>query len=175
MISKAADRILYYTVYHWKTVDFILVASDDGLCQLEFLNQRSEQKTVEDLEKRYGWKLKRNDPLFALWRSKLDKYFDGEPVTFDEPLDMSEGSDFQRRVWQRLRKIPYGQTVTYGQIAAEFGMTNGARAVGLANGANPIAIVIPCHRVIESNGKLGGYGGGLEVKDALLRLEGAII
>jgi methylated-DNA-[protein]-cysteine S-methyltransferase len=84
------------------------------------------------------------------------------------------GTDFQKSVWHCISTIPYGQTRTYGQIARELGNPDAARAVGMANRANPIPIVVPCHRVVQSNGKLGGYSGGLHLKDALLRLEGVI-
>jgi methylated-DNA-[protein]-cysteine S-methyltransferase len=105
--------------------------------------------------------------------AQLDEYFRGTRREFDLPL-APRGSAFERSVWKRLRAIPYGETTSYGVIAAELGLTNGARAVGGANGANPIAIVIPCHRVIGMDGTLTGFGGGLPLKQALLELEGAI-
>jgi methylated-DNA-[protein]-cysteine S-methyltransferase len=104
---------------------------------------------------------------------QLREYFAGRRRAFDLPLQAS-GSPFERRVWARLREIPYGATTSYGAIAGEFGLINGARAVGRANGANPIPIVIPCHRVIGADGTLTGFGGGLPLKQALLELEGAI-
>jgi methylated-DNA-[protein]-cysteine S-methyltransferase len=105
--------------------------------------------------------------------AQLAEYFAGTRRDFDLPLD-PHGSEFERAVWQRLRAIPYGVTISYGAIADELALVNGARAVGRANGANPIAIVIPCHRVIGSDGTLTGYGGGLPLKRALLEFEGAI-
>lgn len=113
-------------------------------------------------------------PAIDRVRKQLDEYFAGSRTHFDLPL-RPHGTEFERRVWERLLQIPYGTTITYGDIALEFGMLNAARAVGRANGANPIPIVIPCHRVIGSNGKLTGFGGGLPLKEALLRLEGAIL
>jgi methylated-DNA-[protein]-cysteine S-methyltransferase len=104
---------------------------------------------------------------------QLNEYFRGKRSSFDLPLQAS-GSPFEQRVWSRLLEIPYGVTTSYGSIAIELGLTNGARAVGRANGANPIPIVIPCHRVIGSDGQLTGYGGGLALKRTLLELEGAI-
>lgn len=106
-------------------------------------------------------------------RAQLTEYFSRHRRTFDLPL-AAEGSPFERQVWERLLAVPYGVTTSYGAIAVELGLTNGARAVGRANGANPIPIVIPCHRVIGSDGQLTGYGGGLPLKRALLELEGAI-
>jgi methylated-DNA-[protein]-cysteine S-methyltransferase len=106
-------------------------------------------------------------------RAQLSEYFEGKRRVFDLPL-RAEGSPFEQQVWSRLLEVPYGVTTSYGAIATALGLPNGARAVGYANGANPIPIVIPCHRVIGSNGDLTGYGGGLPLKRALLELEGAI-
>ena len=102
--------------------------------------------------------------------AQLNAYFAGDLRTFDLPLRM-EGTPFQLAVWRALRDIPYGETASYGEIARRVGTPQGSRAVGLANGSNPIAIVVPCHRVIGSNGKLTGYGGGLNNKETLLALE----
>ena len=103
-------------------------------------------------------------------RAQLDEYFAGERREFDLPLD-PRGTEFQRRVWQRLLHIDYGETTTYGALARELGDPGASRAVGLANGSNPIPIVIPCHRVIGADGSLTGFGGGLPIKAALLELE----
>lgn len=106
-------------------------------------------------------------------RAQLREYFLGERRVFELPL-APEGSAFEQQVWTRLLDVPYGVTISYGAIAGALGLMNGARAVGRANGANPIPIVIPCHRVIGSDGNFTGYGGGLPLKRALLELEGAI-
>ena len=102
--------------------------------------------------------------------SELREYFDGKRREFDLPL-APEGTDFQKRVWEELCKIPYGETRSYGEIAAALGNTRAARAVGLANNKNPIPIIVPCHRVIGADGALVGYAGGVEAKDFLLKLE----
>lgn len=102
--------------------------------------------------------------------TQLAEYFAGTRTAFDLVL-RPEGTPFERLVWDRLLEIPYGETTSYGAIATALGLVNGARAVGRANGSNPIAIVIPCHRVIGTNGTLTGYGGGLPLKHALLELE----
>ena len=102
--------------------------------------------------------------------SQLTEYFAGERQRFELPL-APEGTPFQRRVWRELQAIPYGVTISYGQLAARIGQPTASRAVGLANGSNPLAIVIPCHRVIGANGTLTGYGGGLPIKERLLALE----
>jgi O-6-methylguanine DNA methyltransferase len=103
---------------------------------------------------------------------QLDEYFAGARRHFDLPLDL-RGPEFHRRCWQALLRIPYGETWSYAQLAAEVGSPRASRAVGQANHHNPVAIIVPCHRVIASGGGLGGYGGGLEAKQFLLNLEGA--
>jgi methylated-DNA-[protein]-cysteine S-methyltransferase len=102
--------------------------------------------------------------------AQLEEYFAGRRTTFDVPL-AAEGAPFERRVWRALEDIPYGETVSYGEIARRVGQPSAARAVGLANGRNPIAVIVPCHRVIGADGTLTGYGGGLERKRLLLELE----
>ena len=104
---------------------------------------------------------------------QLDAYFEGERTTFDLPL-APVGSEFQQRVWAALQEIPYGQTESYGELAERIGSPGAARAVGLANGKNPIGILIPCHRVVGADGSLTGYGGGLDRKRQLLDLELAV-
>ena len=117
---------------------------------------------------RPGWS--RDRAAFAEVAAQLEAYFAGELTEFDVPL-APHGTDFQRRVWAALVEIPYGETRTYGDLAAALGMPNACRAVGAANGRNPIGVIIPCHRVIGSTGGLTGYGGGLRRKRALLELE----
>ncbi len=105
---------------------------------------------------------------------QLTAYFAGELTAFDLPLRL-QGAPFQRAVWEQLQQIPFGETRTYGQIAAALGKPGAARAVGAANAANPVVIIVPCHRVVAAGGKLGGYGGGLWRKMWLLRHEGALM
>lgn len=111
-----------------------------------------------------------DDPLLAEAFRELEEYFSGTRQTFDLPL-APQGTAFQRRVWEALRRIPYGETATYREIADAVDCPGGSRAVGMANHCNPIAIFIPCHRVIGANGKLVGYAGGLDLKRKLLELE----
>jgi methylated-DNA-[protein]-cysteine S-methyltransferase len=113
------------------------------------------------------------DGRFDALQEQLDAYFAGELTRFDLPL-AARGAAFERRVWDALVEIPYGETVSYGELARELGVPDAARAVGRANARNPIAIVVPCHRVIGANGKLTGYAGGLDLKRALLDLERGI-
>jgi methylated-DNA-[protein]-cysteine S-methyltransferase len=104
-------------------------------------------------------------------QQQLEEYFDGERTEFDLPLVDDVGTPFQRRVWAELLEIPYGETISYGELARRIGQPTAFRAVGLANGKNPISIVVPCHRVVGSAGSLIGYGGGLDRKQRLLELE----
>lgn len=123
----------------------------------------------------WGWVAEQSESaLLGEARRQLERYFDGDPAPFELPL-APPGSDFQRRLWARLRAIPAGRPLSYGALARELG--SAARAVGAACGANPIPIIVPCHRVIAADGGLGGYSGqgGVETKHALLHLEGALL
>jgi methylated-DNA-[protein]-cysteine S-methyltransferase len=139
-----------------------LVGDDEALCGLHMEDQ-AHQPTVSPL-----WQ--RDDRAFPKVVDQLAAYFAGDLTDFDVPLRLA-GTPFQQRVWEALREIPYGQTRSYGQIAARIGKPTAFRAVGLANGRNPVAVIVPCHRVIGANGTLVGYGGGLDRKVALLELE----
>ena len=108
-------------------------------------------------------------------RRELDEYFEGKRQRFDLPLDVALLADFNRRVLRELVRVPYGEVVTYGELASRAARPRAARAVGTVMNRNPLPIVLPCHRVIGANGKLVGYGGGLDRKEKLLRLEGAIL
>ncbi len=110
---------------------------------------------------------RRDDAWFADVVDQLHAYFDGDLTEFRIPVRL-DGTDFQRKVWSNLQHIPYGETISYGDLARRVGSPNASRAVGLANGRNPVCIIVPCHRVIGSNGQLTGYGGGLERKTWLL-------
>ncbi len=124
------------------------------------------------LWKKAGISISYDNTYHAVIEKELTAYFAGKRREFKLPLDI-RGTPFQRRVWDILRRIPWGETRSYGWIAAELGNPRGARAVGRAVGTNPLSVVIPCHRVIGTNGSLTGYGGGLDRKEALLRLENA--
>ena len=116
------------------------------------------------------WRRDDHLPVFAEATRQLAAYFDGRLSAFDLPLAPT-GTLFQQRVWAELQRIPYGTTRSYGELARRLGSPNASRAVGLANGRNPLGIIIPCHRVVGASGKLVGYGGGLGRKEALLALE----
>ena len=113
-------------------------------------------------------------PMIKAAYQQLQEYFTGTRKQFDFPLDL-QGTEFQQKVWKALVEIPYGSTRSYGEVAAAIGQPKAARAVGMANNRNPLCVVVPCHRVIGSNGKLVGYAGGIHIKEYLLRLEKSIL
>ena len=146
-------------------------ATRDGLCLLEFTDRRALERELSDLRRRLGVPVVAGDgPAIRVLRRELALYFQGKLKTFTVPLDVA-GSPFEERVWRELGAIPYGETRSYADIAARVGMPKGARAVGSANGRNRIAILIPCHRVVQKDGTLGGYGGGVWRKRLLLEAE----
>jgi len=144
----------------------ILAASERGLAGVWFDGQRH-------LPDCGGWAPAPQHPVLLAALSALERYFDGAPAGFDLPLDVAGGTPFQQSVWRALLSIPRGGTISYGRLAERAGCPAAVRAVGAAVGRNPLSIVVPCHRVVGSNGSLTGYAGGLERKRALLRLEGA--
>lgn len=145
-------------------------ATDDGVCLLEFRDRHLLEAQVARVRARVGATAIGDHPLLDRLREELDEFFAGRRRDFDVPL-VYPGSPFQRRVWNALREIPYGVTISYEELAHRVGSPSGQRAAGHANGQNPIAIIIPCHRVINKDGKLGGYGGGLWRKALLLGIE----
>lgn len=159
------------TQYVYKTMrspvgTLTLIASDKGLAGVWFERSRPERvRTRTDVEHR-------THPILVEAERQLREYFAGRRQAFDLKLDFV-GTPFQRSVWKALLTIPFGQTRTYGEVAKQVGRPSASRAVGAANGRNPVSIVAPCHRVIGSTGALTGFGGGLDVKERLLRLEGA--
>ncbi len=153
---------MYYTNIESPVGPLLLAANERGLCYLSFGGSKHAVHPEAD------WTEDAKPFLEAI--RQLRAYFHGELKEFDLPLAM-EGTAFQLSVWQSLCAIPYGTTISYGELADRIGNPKAMRAVGLANGSNPIAIIVPCHRVIGSNGKLTGYGGGLPIKEKLLALE----
>lgn len=144
--------------------DLVLTASETGLTGVYFPTSRTQPRSL-----RRGT----NDLLNRV-AAQLQEYFAGTRTTFDLPLEPS-GTDFQLSVWELLRNIPYGVTTSYGELARRLGDPKATRAVGAANGANPIPIIVPCHRVVGSKGELTGFGGGLDRKRWLLEHEGALM
>ena len=148
--------MIYTTGYQSPLAPMIVIADDEALLSLEFgSTEERDQSPILDRVKR-----------------ELDEYWAGKRTVFTVPLN-AVGTPFQQKVWQALLTIAYGETRSYGQIAAQIGNPKASRAVGMANNRNPISIIIPCHRVIGSDGRLVGYGGGLEKKACLLDFEAA--
>lgn len=141
----------------------LIAATAEGLWLIEFEHPRHPEPRSADWERH-------DSSLLREAHRQLDAYFAGRLREFDLPL-ATRGTDFQRRVWQALRKVPYGATRSYADIARQLGKPNATRAVGAANGRNPVPIVVPCHRVVGADGSLTGFGGGLDTKRFLLRLE----
>ena len=160
--------------YHkTKIGDLILGSFDNKLCLLDFryrkMRKRVDNRIKNGLNVDF---IEKDDPILEQTRKELDEYLNGERKEFDIPLLMV-GSDFQKSVWNALMKVPYGTTSSYLALAKEINNEKAVRAVANANGANAIGVIIPCHRIIGSDGKLVGYGGGVPVKKRLLKLEKA--
>ena len=154
--------------------DFGAVLAPEGLCRLTLPGESLSSTVALARRDCPGAEIVRDDAALRPVAEQLAGYFDGRLREFTLPL-APRGTPFQLVVWQALRRIGYGEVRTYAQVAAAIGRPTAVRAVGAANGANPIAVVIPCHRVIGANGKLVGYGGGLELKHRLLQLEGVAL
>ncbi|MEG1432033.1 MULTISPECIES: methylated-DNA--[protein]-cysteine S-methyltransferase [Eubacterium] len=150
--------------YSYETPLGTLTIQDDGIgiarvhWDVEEKNKKGENQETELIKRAFN---------------QLMEYFGGSRKTFDLPLRL-RGTAFQKKVWQVLRQIPYGETWTYQQVADAIGNSNASRAVGMANNRNPVAIIVPCHRVIGSNGRLTGYAGGIELKKQLLQMESVV-
>lgn len=149
-----------YTYFYDTIAGNILISEEDGfITNLDFVERVNNK----------NFNIKETD-LIKEAKKQLDEYFKKERREFELPIK-AVGTEFQQNVWKALLTIPYGKTVCYGDIAEQIGNPKASRAVGLANNRNPISIIVPCHRVIGKNGKLVGYGGGVHVKDMLLKLE----
>jgi methylated-DNA-[protein]-cysteine S-methyltransferase len=153
---------VYYTTFDSPVGPLLLAGDSNALQRVSFESSKHSALTQAEL--------KQDRAAFTEVIRQLQAYFRGELKVFDVPLAM-EGTDFQLRVWNALRGIPYGETVSYAQLAERIGNPKAVRAVGLANGSNPIPIIVPCHRVIGSDGSLTGFGGGLPIKKILIELE----
>lgn len=163
--TPATVATTWHSTFDSPAGPLLLGAHDAGVCLIEF--HESKHRAARDA----GWH-EGDHPLLQQLRVQLREYFAGTRRAFDLPL-APRGTPFQREVWHALATIPYGETISYAQLAARVGRPTAMRAVGAANGRNPLPIVLPCHRVIGANGALTGFGGGLPTKQYLLRLEGA--
>lgn len=153
---------MYYCYFETLIGELLLAGESDALCMIGFPKGKMRRDPESD------WIY--NEAPFVDVRTQLAEYFDGKRKTFSLPLKLS-GTEFQVSVLEALQDIPYGETASYGDVARRIGRPKAVRAVGAANGRNPIPIIVPCHRVIGSGGDLTGFGGGLDTKEALLRLE----
>ncbi|MCH7973572.1 MAG: methylated-DNA--[protein]-cysteine S-methyltransferase [Bacteroidetes bacterium] len=163
MTSKPAK---YYSSFTVANIHFTVITSTSGIKEIIFNLEKNNSKLVNTIQ------LQPEDPAMHNVYPQLKEYFRGERKCFDLPLDI-EGTEFQKKVWDELIKIPFGTTISYKELAVRLGDEKVIRAAASANGANPLPIVIPCHRVIGSDGSLVGYGGGLKIKEKLLDLEGS--
>jgi len=155
----------YYKTMPSPVGELTLVAGDNGLAAILWENDSPDRVRLHPLQEN------RTHPVLLEAERQLTDYFAGKRKQFTVPLDFVLGTDFQKKVWQALVTIPFGETRSYAQIAAQIGSPAAVRAVGAANGKNPLSIIAPCHRVIGSNGKLTGFAGGLKAKAFLLGLE----
>jgi len=167
----AAERLLdvAYDVTDSPIGPLLIAATDRGLCRIAF--DPDEERALEELARVHGARILRSPRPLEAARRELDEYFARRRTTFDLPVDVAALPGFQQAVLTALARVPYGETATYGGLAHRIGKPRAARAVGGALNRNPVPIVLPCHRVVGTSGKLVGYAGGLERKRALLALE----
>jgi O-6-methylguanine DNA methyltransferase len=162
---------IYYSSFDSRWLKKVFIASTEkGVCMVDYL--KPEKVFLKELKKQFPGEIIKNDQKNKEALSQLKKYARGELKHFQCRLDL-KGTPFQKRVWSALTKIPYGKTRSYQEVARAIGHPKAFRAVGNANGNNPAPLIVPCHRVIESNGGLGGFGHGLKVKKQLLDFEKA--
>ena len=154
--------------------DLLIAVTERGLVRVAFQGE-DRDNVLEELSRRLSPRILESARASDEVRRELDQYFAGERTRFDVAVDRRLIGDFARKVLDATARVPFGRTTTYGEVATKIGSPRAARAVGNALGSNPIPIVIPCHRVLRSGGALGGYGGGVDRKQRLLRLEGAIL
>lgn len=168
-MDRGREEAIYYSSFESSLLGKVFVASTErGVCYVDFLT--SEKKFLKNLEKKFHGRIikdhsKNKEPIY-----QLKEFLSGRRKYFDCKLDLN-GTPFERKVWSFLKKIPYGETRSYKEVALAIGHPKAFRAVGMANAHNPIPLIIPCHRVIKSNGELGGFGHGLRVKRMLLEFE----
>jgi len=164
---------IFYTSFNSKIGTIHVASTEKGVCKISIPGQTKKDFLAWIHKRCNGSELIESSTKNRLIIDELNRYFDRRLVKFHSKLD-PVGTEFQRRVWLQLKKIRYGKTISYKQLAQRTGIRLGYQAVGKANGANPLPIVVPCHRVIGANDKLVGYAAGLKTKEFLLRLEGAL-
>jgi len=164
---------LYYTVLDTRIGRILVTRSDKGLNNLLF-HQPTWGRFFEELKKKKDVELVKSEAKFSSLKKQLNSYLSGKKVRFTEKIDLNSGTPFQQRVWKKMIEVPFGKTISYKKLAAMVGSPEKARAVGNACATNPVSIIVPCHRIIKSDGGLSGYGGGIELKKRLLKLEKSI-
>jgi len=163
-------RYLVYT----SPIGMVYVASTEkGLCSSSLGGTEADFRSA--LRNASGFDAARDDEFFSELKGELDAYFSGKRISFTSPIDWLQGTAFQQSVWEALRKIPYGETRSYKDVAQAVERARAYRAVGQAVGSNPVPLIVPCHRVVRSDGSLGGFGSGLPLKRRLLEIERAKI
>ena len=163
---------IYHTIVDCPMGRLLVAATDEGICSVKLGN--SDSTLEENLQEEFTSAIHQQGRRhLTVWTAEILSYLDGEKTGLDLPLDI-QATSFQQQVWQALRTIPYGETRTYQQVAQKIGKGSASRAVGKACGANPVALVIPCHRVLRKDGGLGGYSWGLDRKQSLLDMERTI-
>jgi O-6-methylguanine DNA methyltransferase len=170
-LGPQPEEGVYYQSVSSPIGEIWIACSERGLLKIDL--STSEERFLAGLRRLTTSKPVRDESRFSRVERMLGEYFNGMRIDFDIPLDM-KGTGFQREVWRAIGRIPYGRLSSYGRIAEEIGKPGAVRAVGNAVGANPLPIVVPCHRVIRGDGGLGGYGGGVDLKLYLLSLEGVV-
>ncbi|WP_072679434.1 methylated-DNA--[protein]-cysteine S-methyltransferase [Arcobacter sp. LA11] len=164
-------NIIATTVIKTPLGDMFCAATNKGICILSFFKQKNLEDQIQRVQKFFKAEaIPAHNKYFDCLQKELDEYFEGKRIDFTVPLQLV-GTSFQQSAWKILMSIPYGETISYKEEAALLKNPKAVRAVGSANGKNMISIIIPCHRVIQTGGKLGGYAGGLDKKEALLELE----
>jgi methylated-DNA-[protein]-cysteine S-methyltransferase len=173
--AAAAEGLLdvAYDVVDTPIGDLLVAATPRGLCRISY--DTEPERFVEGLARSLGARVLRSPRPVDAVRRQLDEYFERRRETFDLDVDLRLAAGFSRRVLDELARVPYGEVTTYGELAKRAERPRAARAVGTVMNRNPIPIVLPCHRVVGASGSLTGYGGGLDRKEALLRLEGALL
>ena len=165
------NKSIHVAAYHNHAFPLLLACTDHGICTITFAAGQS----FDAFKQQFDSPAEQTCAYLTQLERELDRYFEGTLSAFKTPIDITAGTSFQRSVWQALRTIPYGEVRTYGQIAEQIGNPRAVRAVGSANAANPLPVLIPCHRVIAAGSRIGGFGAGVDVKRSLLQLEGVSI
>ena len=167
-------KTVYYTHLASPWGPLFLAGTDKGICSCQFLRGKDISSLISQLREKPDHVVQKNAQPLVPAITALEQYFSGETKRLSHDLDL-QGTPFQFLVWSALQEIPLGKVTTYGEIAGEIGRPRAARAVGQACGSNNVVLFVPCHRVVAAHGKLGGFGGGLKLKEALLRHEGVVV